>query len=157
MDTLYRDYIHVVLFLAVMGIVVWAPLFLGALIRPKFPFREKNAVYECGEPTIGSPWVRYNMRFYTAALIFLLFDVEMIFLIPVLLWLAPAAQGKVPGATTALAWLIFLEILFFVFVLVVGLIYAWRTGGLEWVRGLDESETGGEAHTPTILVPTNAP
>lgn len=132
---MYAHFFIVVLFLIFVAGMVWGALIFGALLRPHYPFKEKNAIYECGEPTIGSSWVRYNIRFYTTALLFLLFDVEVVLLIPVALWLKPAIDSAAAGGSTLLPWLILLEIGFFVFVLVVGLAYAWRNGGLDWVKG----------------------
>ncbi len=132
---MYAHYFHVVTFLVFVAGLIWLPLYLGALIRPRHPFREKVAIYECGEPTIGFSWVRYNIRFYTTALLFLLFDVEMVLLIPVALWLRPAAAEAAAGGPAALPWLILAEIGFFVGILLIGLAYAWRNGGLDWVKG----------------------
>jgi NADH:ubiquinone oxidoreductase subunit 3 (subunit A) len=73
---------HLVLF-AVAGVVmVAAPLLIGRVLRPKNPTPEKDAVYECGEPTIGSSFVQFDLRFYTVALLFIVFDVEVAFFFP---------------------------------------------------------------------------
>ncbi len=149
---MYQQFAYVAMFLAIIGAVVWVPLFLGVLLRPKYPFREKNAIYECGEPTIGTSWVRYNIRFYTTALLFLLFDVEVVLLIPVALWLRPAAAQATSGGSLALPWLVFLEIGFFVAVLAIGLAYAWRTGGLDWVRGDEEEQPEAEAKPREVVL-----
>jgi len=137
---MFVHFFFVFLFLLFVAAMVWVPLWIGALLRPTYPYREKTAIYECGEPTIGSSWVRYNIRFYTTALLFLLFDVEVVLLIPVALWLKPAIGEVAAGGSAVLPWLVLLEIGFFVFVLVVGLAYAWRNGGLDWVRGEIEEE-----------------
>jgi NADH-quinone oxidoreductase subunit A len=84
----------------------------------------KETTYECGEPPIGSSWVRFDMRFYTFALVFLIFDVEVAFLFP---WALIFKQFKaVP--------FIFIEAAVFVGILVVGLIYVWVEGDLDWVK-----------------------
>lgn len=59
-----------------------APLLLGLLIRPKNPSAEKEAAYECGEPTIGSSYIQFDLRFYVVALLFIIFDVEVAFFFP---------------------------------------------------------------------------
>ena len=114
---------------------------LGKHYRDAVTEEEKATTYECGEPTIGSSWVRFNIRFYTIALVYLIFDVEVVFLFPaalVLKKLGPIAL---------------FEVVFFVLILVIGLVYAWHYGGLDWVRGgqifqppsQDESTSPAEA------------
>ena len=61
---------------------LFVPLLLGRLIRPKLPTPEKDAIYECGEPTIGSSFIQFDMRFYVVALLFIIFDVEVAFFFP---------------------------------------------------------------------------
>jgi NADH-quinone oxidoreductase subunit A len=129
------DFTAVLVFVVVGVAFCYGNLALGWLLRPSIYGRDKMRIYECGEPTIGSSWVRFNIRFYTIALVFLVFDVETVFLFPVatvLRWFT--AQG--------LGWVAFLEILTFVGVLVVGLAYAWRYGNLDWIRS---TETTAEA------------
>ena len=91
------------------------------LFRPVMPDESKLTTYECGEPTIGSSWVQFDIRFYTVALIFIIFDVEIVFLFP---W-AAVFQKLGPAA--------FWEMFIFVFVLGVGFINAWKKGDLAWV------------------------
>jgi NADH-quinone oxidoreductase subunit A len=99
-------------------------LALGAsrLLAPHKPYPEKNSTYECGELPVGSPWIRFNTRFYVVALIFLVFDVEVLFLFP---W---AVVLKEMGL---FAWL---DMAVFIVILVVGLAYVWGKGDLDWVR-----------------------
>ncbi|MGE5861025.1 MAG: NADH-quinone oxidoreductase subunit A, partial [Ignavibacteria bacterium] len=70
-----------IFFLTAVFFVV-AVVFVAKLIRPDKPTKEKLFIYECGEDAIGSPWVKFNIRFYVVALIFLIFDVEVVLLIP---------------------------------------------------------------------------
>jgi NADH-quinone oxidoreductase subunit A len=104
---------------------------LGALLRPSNPERPKLTTYECGEVVTGHAWINFNIRFYLIALIFVIFDIEVAFMYPVLAvfkdWVA---QGR---GVFALA-----EILMFVAVLVVGLIYVWRKGDLQWIKTVVE-------------------
>ncbi len=73
---------HIVLFI-VAGIgIVAAPLIIGRLVRPTLPTPEKDAIYECGEPTIGSSYIQFDLRYYTVALLFIIFDVEVAFFYP---------------------------------------------------------------------------
>ncbi len=95
---------------------------LGKLLfRPVMPDESKLTTYECGEPTIGSSWVQFDIRFYTVALIFIVFDVELVFLFP---WAAVFSKLGAPAL-----W----KVLIFVAVLGVGFINAWKKGDLDWV------------------------
>ena len=117
------NFAAVLIFLIVAIAFIFGGLFLGSLARPKHPTEEKLLIYECGEPTIGSSWIRYNIRFYTIALVYLIFDVEVVFLFPVVLVLK---ELKVVALV---------EIFTFVFILAIGLVYAWRYGNLDWISG----------------------
>lgn len=106
---------------------------LGALLRPSNPERSKLTTYECGEVVTGHAWINFNIRFYLIALIFVVFDIEVAFMYPVLsVFKSWVAQGR---GLYALA-----EILMFVAVLVVGLVYVWRKGDLQWVKTVVEPE-----------------
>jgi len=131
------DFGAVGVFLLVSVVFIFGTLLIGWFVRPSHYLPEKATTYECGEPTIGPAWIRYNIRFYSLALVYLIFDVEAVFLFPVALVLKEfKAEGR--GA------LALFEILFFVMVLVVGLIYAWRYGNLDWIRDEDKA-----AQTPS--------
>ncbi|HEV7503216.1 MAG TPA: NADH-quinone oxidoreductase subunit A [Vicinamibacteria bacterium] len=107
----------------VMNLVIWA------VIRPSRFSEEKLTTYECGENPTGSAWVQFNIRFYVFALIFIIFDVEAVFLLPwaVVFRRLGEEQGLLP----------FMEGLVFIGILVVALTYVWRKGDLEWVRAED--------------------
>ncbi|HEY3874289.1 MAG TPA: NADH-quinone oxidoreductase subunit A, partial [Candidatus Kapabacteria bacterium] len=92
------------------------------LLRPKNPNKLKLSAYECGEDPIGGAWVKFNVRYYVVALIFILFDVEILFLFP---W---AVVFKRMG------WFAIAEMFSFLGTLLVGYIYVWATGELEWAR-----------------------
>ncbi len=98
---------------------------ISRLLRPKKVEAAKETTYECGEPPVGSSWVRFDMRFYTVALVFLIFDVEVAVIYP---W--ALVFKRLSGAGP----FIFFEMLFFVLVLGVGLVYVWAKGDLEWVK-----------------------
>lgn len=91
------------------------------LVRPKRPHPEKLTTYECGVDTQGPTWVQFKISYFLYALIFLVFDVETIFLYP---W---AVKFQVLG------WFAFVEMIIFIGILVVGLWYAWKEGALEWM------------------------
>lgn len=110
-----------IFFLAAILFVVVAVL-ASKILRPSRPTHEKLLTYECGENAEGSPWVKFNIRFYVVALIFLIFDVEVVLLIP---W---AMVYKELGLTGFLIGAVFL------FLLGLGMAYEWRKGDLEWAR-----------------------
>lgn len=82
---------------------------------------QKGETYECGIPTTGTSWVQFDVGYYLFALIFLIFDVELVFMYP---W---AAAVKEVGIAA------FFEIVVFMFILFMGLLYAWRKGALKWM------------------------
>ncbi len=110
----------VLLFFIVGSMLVIATMFIARLLRPNRPNTEKLSTYECGEEPIGDPWVRFNIRFYLIALIFLIFDVEVVFLFP---W---ALVYRKLGAFA------FIEMMIFLVILVAGYIYVWVKGDLDW-------------------------
>jgi NADH-quinone oxidoreductase subunit A len=110
------------IFIILAIVFVTITLFLNKLIRPERPTHEKQKVYECGENPEGSPWVKFNIRFYVVALIFLIFDVEVVLLFP---W---ALTYKDYGVYGFVVGIIFLLVLF------LGMAYEWRKGDLEWAR-----------------------
>jgi NADH:ubiquinone oxidoreductase subunit 3 (subunit A) len=103
----------------VVNLLVWK------IIRPSRYSEEKLTTYECGENPTGSAWIQFNIRFYVFALIFIVFDVEAVFLLP---WAVVFRQ---------LGPLAFIEGLVFIAILAVALAYVWRKGDLEWVRAED--------------------
>lgn len=113
---------------------------IARLLRPHKPNPAKLLTYECGELPSGTSWVRFNVRFYLIALFFIVFDVEVIFLYP---WAVVFKQlYPVPG----LGALVFAEMMLFLAILVVGLVYIWAKGDLDWVKGLSgrpAAEEGG--------------
>jgi NADH-quinone oxidoreductase subunit A len=119
----------VLIFMVAAIFLVLICLVISRLIRPKGTSSpDKLATYECGETPVGSAWIRFNIRFYVIALIFVIFDVEVIFLLP---W---AVVFK------SLGMFAFIEGLIFIGILVVGLAYVWRKGDLAWVKPEDLSQ-----------------
>ncbi len=113
-------------FLVVGLIFLSVTLILSRLLRPRGAYSpDKYIPYECGETPEGSAWIQFNIRFYVFALIFIIFDVEIVFLLP---W---AVVFKRLGSFA------FVEGLIFVGILVVGLAYVWRKGDLAWVKPED--------------------
>ena len=106
-------------------------LLLSRLLRPNRPNPEKLSTYECGEDPVGNARVQLNNRFYVAALIFLVFDVEVVFLFP---WATVFADVNLIKETPAWGILALVEMLVFAGILLLGLAYVWAKGDLDWVR-----------------------
>ncbi len=114
--------------LAFVGLV----LFVGSLLRPNRPNIEKQTTYESGEEPVGNANVQFNVRFYVVALIFVLFDVELVFLFP---WATVFGQKALIEETNGLwGWLSLAEMFIFVALLALGLAYVWAKGFLDWVK-----------------------
>ena len=106
---------------AVFGFLfLFATLLVGRFLRPYAPNAEKLEVYECGEPTIGSSFVQFDLRFYVVALLFIIFDLEVAFLFP---WAIAFGDVGMLG---------FWSMMVFLAILTIGFIYEWRKGALEW-------------------------
>ena len=93
---------------------------IAVLIAPRSYNAQKEEPYECGIPARGDQWGHYHLGYYLFAILFLMFDVETMFLFP---WAAVASALGPQGLTA---------VLFFLFILVLGLAYAWRKGALKW-------------------------
>ncbi len=116
-----RSYLTVAIFGGVTVALLAGVLGLGSLIRPTRPQAEKYINYESGVDPIGTGWIQSQVRYYIFALLFVMFDVEAVFIFP---W---ATRLEVYGVFGLVEMLIFLAIL------LLGLIYAWRKGVLRWV------------------------
>ncbi len=124
----------VLIFLGVGFVLLAVALILSRLLQPEGKdLPDKYIPYECGEVPQGSAWVRFNIRFYVCALIFIIFDVEIIFLLP---W-AVVFRTLGPFA--------FVEGLIFITILAIGLAYVWKKGDLAWVKPEDVRAMGRES------------
>jgi NADH-quinone oxidoreductase subunit A len=128
--------LSITIFVGFGAAFVLANLVLGSMARPKLPNPEKLAVYECGEPSIGSSWVQFDLRFYIVALVYLIFDVEVALFYPWAVAYGSAAElGQAIGmSVSAIRGVAIVDMLFFFGVLLVGFAYLWRFGYLDWVR-----------------------
>ncbi len=120
MSQFLREYLTVIWFGAA-GVLLGGALFgISALIRPNHPTRQKSIAYESGVDPVGIGWSQSQIRYYVFALLFVIFDVEAVFIFP---W-----------ATRLEAYGLFglIEMFIFIFVLLLGLVYAWRKGVLRW-------------------------
>ena len=116
-----RSYLLVAVFAAAAVVIVSGVLSLGSLVRPKHPTREKLLTYESGVDPVGSGWSQSQVRYYIFALLFVLFDVEAVFIFP---WAVRLETYGVFGLV---------EMTIFIVILALGLLYAWRKGVLRWI------------------------
>jgi len=134
---MYFQFANVLVFFLLAFVLCGLMLGLGVLLRPSNPNFAKLSTYECGEPPSGPAWINFNIRFYLIALVFVIFDVELAFVYPVVTvfrdWIA---RGQGPFALA--------EITIFIGILAVGLIYVWVKGDLEWLKRLPVEETPAE-------------
>ncbi|GAC1393955.1 MAG: NADH-quinone oxidoreductase subunit A [Polyangiales bacterium] len=132
-------------FLVAIGFILGSML-AGSLLRPDKPSVGKNQTYECGEAPIGQAWFNFNPRFYIIALIYIVFDVEIAFIYPIATvfkrWVA-AGQGMVA----------FVEVMTFVSILLLGLVYVWVEGDLEWIRTIKGQPARAMASTVRDVAP----
>lgn len=170
---------HLLLFGGVAVVFLLLPLLLGRLLRPRLPTPEKDAIYECGEPAIGSSYIQFDLRFYVVALLFIIFDVEVAFFFP---WASvygsamqladtriddgvraelssrllgtdattPATMISADTART-LGIVGFADILVFFGVLLVGFAYVWKRGDLNWIRALAKKSSQASDQTAAPL------
>jgi NADH:ubiquinone oxidoreductase subunit 3 (subunit A) len=116
-----NPWLYIGLFLLVGIIIPIVPILFSALVAPKKPNPVKQSTYECGMETVGDSWVQFKSQYYIFALVFLIFDVETVFLFP---WAM---------ALNALPFFAVAEGILFILILMAGLSFVWRNGLLEWV------------------------
>lgn len=139
-----------ILLLGIMGILlVCVTMFLAKVLSPNKPNPIKLSTYECGEETTGSSWVQFNPRFYVIALVFLLFDVELIFVFP---WATVFGQYELIQADSRWGWFTLIEMGIFLAILILGLVYVWVRGDLNWIKPKHtipsvQTRTPSEAYT----------
>jgi NADH-quinone oxidoreductase subunit A len=126
-----NEFLVIGMFLAGALVVALVPLGLARLwasrYAPAKPGPEKNATYECGVESTGDPWIRFKSEYYLYGIIFLIFDVEILFLLP----FAVAFTSLTPGA--------FVVMMLFLLLLVEGLVWAWQKGLLAWGTRIHEA------------------
>lgn len=114
------DYLPVLIFFLIAGAFGFVTIIIGRFARPADPYREKQLPYECGAPPISDARGPFPMRYYIIAMLFVLFDIEAVFMYP---WAVVFNQIGLYGLV---------EMILFITILVVGYIYAWGKGALEW-------------------------
>ena len=123
------NFANVLIFLGIGAVFVVLNITISRLLHTKLFMGEKYIPYECGEDPVGDTRIKFNTRFYVIALIFLIFDVEIVFLFP---WAVVFRN---------IGLLAFVEMMIFIAILLVGLAYVWAKGDLEWIRSV---QTGQE-------------
>ena len=115
-----ENYLPILIFITIGILVGLGPLVLGFLLGPRRPDREKDSPYECGFEAFESARMKFDVRYYLVAILFIIFDLEIAFLFP---WAV---------ALDELGIVAFVAMFVFLAVLVVGFVYEWRKGALEW-------------------------
>jgi NADH-quinone oxidoreductase subunit A len=123
------NYVPILIVLALAAGMATALIIVSRLLGRNRPTPEKLAVYECGVEPVGTARERQSVKFYLVAMVFLLFDIEAIFLVP---W--AVVFPNVLRESAALKWVFYGEMMVFMVVLLIGLVYVWRKGILEWSR-----------------------
>ena len=116
-----ENWLFVGLLVLVAALLPAMPIIIARFIAPRKPNAQKMETYECGVETVGDTWVQFKVQYYIYALLFVIFDIETVFLYP---WAV---------AFNRLGLFAFVEMMIFLIILVGGLVYAWRKGVLEWV------------------------
>ena len=137
---MYFDYLNVLVFASVGLVFVFANMVLGALIRPRRTQTEGLEVYECGEPTIGEAWIQFDIRYYTVALVYVIFAVEIAFLFPWALVLREALADTGAAASAGIGFFALIEGVIFIAILFLGLAYVWAKGDLDWVLAYKQTK-----------------
>ena len=126
------DFAQVLIFLVIAIGFVLAALTASRIAAPSYPSHDKAEIYECGERPIGEAWFNYHPRWYMVALIFVVFDVEIALTFPVAVIFK---QWNESGN----GFVVFSELMFFVGILIAGLVYVWKKGDLDWIRRVEDT------------------
>jgi NADH-quinone oxidoreductase subunit A len=153
---MYFDYLNVLVFAGVGLLFVFANMIAGSLIRPKRKNPEGLEVYECGEPTIGDAWIQFDIRYYTVALVYVIFAVEIAFLFPWALVLREALDNTGAAASSGIGLFALVEGIVFVAILFLGLAYVWAKGDLDWVLSYKRDKFEPETPRSGAAIPSVA-
>jgi NADH-quinone oxidoreductase subunit A len=121
-----ESYFPVLVFILIGVAFGFAPVIAGLVVGPHRPDSEKLSPYECGFEAFEDARMKFDVRYYLIAILFILFDLEVAFLLP---W---ATIFREIVATESVKWFGFIEMLVFIAILVVGFVYAWVKGALDW-------------------------
>lgn len=115
-----KNYFPILVFIAISLFIGLTAMIAGKILSPSLPNEEKNSPYECGFPEFGDARAKFDVRYYLVAILFIVFDLEIAFVLP---WAIVLNNIGWPG---------FIAMLLFLFLLLVGFIYEWKKGALEW-------------------------
>jgi NADH-quinone oxidoreductase subunit A len=114
------DYFPVAIVILIASVIGLGTLMLGMLVRPRRPYAQKLSPYESGNPPVSEPRYKFSVKFYIVAMLFVVFDVEAVFLYP---WAVAYDKLGMFG---------FVEMMLFIFILLIGYVYVWKKGAFEW-------------------------
>ncbi|UCH79629.1 MAG: NADH-quinone oxidoreductase subunit A [Nitrospiraceae bacterium] len=114
------DYFPVAIVILIATLIGLGTLLLGLVVRPRRPYTQKLSPYESGNPPVGEPRTEFSVKFYIIAMLFVVFDVEAVFLYP---WAVAYDKLGMFG---------FVEMMLFIFILLVGYVYVWKKGAFNW-------------------------
>jgi NADH-quinone oxidoreductase subunit A len=149
---MYFDYLNVLVFSGVGLAFVFANLLIASVLRPKRTHDDGLETYECGEVAIGEAWIQFDIRYYTVALVYVVFAVEIAFLFPWAIVLKEAYSGTGAAAGAGIGVFALIEGVIFLVVLALGLVYVWAKGDLDWILTYS-----APAYQPTGRESTNLP
>ncbi len=150
---MYFDYLNVLVFAAVGLVFVFANLIVASILRPKRKTEVGLETYECGEETIGDAWIRFDIRYYTVALVYVIFAVEIAFLFPWALVLRDAVAGAGAAQNAGIGAFALVEGVLFIVILFLGLAYVWAKGDLDWVLSYRASTYQPPDRRPRVNLP----
>jgi NADH-quinone oxidoreductase subunit A len=158
---MHFDYLNALLFSSVGFFFVFINVAVGSLIRPKRQTEEGLEVYECGEEAAGETWIKFDIRYYTVALVYVVFAVEIAFLFPWAIVLEDAYNGTGAAEGSGVGMFALVEGVIFIAILFVGLAYVWAKGDLDWVLAwqenqFDPSDSGGRHARPRAVAELQA-
>ncbi len=114
------DYFPVAIIILIAAAIGLGAVLAGILVRPRRPYAQKLMPYESGNPPVGEPRYKFSVKFYIIAMLFVVFDVEAVFLYP---WAVAYDKLGIFG---------FIEMMLFIFILLIGYIYVWKKGAFNW-------------------------
>jgi len=150
---MYFDYLNVLVFAAVGFVFVFANLILASVVRPKRKTDVGLETYECGEETIGDAWIQFDIRYYTVALVYVIFAVEIAFLFPWALVFGDATADRGAAQGAGIGAMVLIEGVLFIVILFLGLAYVWAKGDLDWVLSYRASTYQPPDRRPRVHLP----
>ncbi|MEX1025819.1 MAG: NADH-quinone oxidoreductase subunit A [Planctomycetota bacterium] len=153
---MYFDYLNVLVFAAVGIVFVAANMLVASVLRPKRKTDEGLETYECGEETIGDAWIQFDIRYYTVALVYVIFAVEIAFLFPWALVLRDAVYDTGAAAGAGIGAFALVEGVLFIVILFVGLAYVWAKGDLDWVLSWKKEHYSPPSQRARVALPSVA-